>query len=66
MLLGNSELQVKIFAKNRVIIVGGPGNSLPKDLNHSIEDGLDNAPSNSSNINVRSITRALPHPILKL
>jgi len=42
----------------------GPGKSIARDLNHSTEDGLENAASNSSYINVTSITRALLHPVL--
>jgi len=56
----------KDFCKESCNYSEGLGISLARDLNHSIVDGLDNVASNSSDINVRSITRALLQPILKL
>jgi hypothetical protein len=44
----------KDLTKDNVIIVGGPGNSLERDLNYQIEKDLDNTAKNSSHTNVVS------------
>ncbi|KDR16343.1 hypothetical protein L798_10058 [Zootermopsis nevadensis] len=50
---GELETRSKDFTKDdHVIIVGGPGNSLDRDLNYKIENDMDNIARNSLHTNV--------------
>jgi hypothetical protein len=55
--LGNVAGELKALSKDltkddHVIIVGGPGNSLGRDLNYKTENDMDNIANNSIHTNV--------------
>jgi hypothetical protein len=45
-------LRKDLTKDDQVIIVGGPGNSLDRDLNDKIENSMDNIAENSNHTNV--------------